>query len=99
MIVARKRKTTPVEGRFWPKVLKTPDHWLWTGYVNPKGYGYFQRTRAHSPEPAHRVAWDLSGLPLPTGGLVIGSDCGLRLCVRPDHHTVVREGRRRKGTT
>lgn len=90
------RATIPVTIRFWTMVTRTPDHWVWVGYVNAKGYGYFQRHRGDSPEPAHRVAWDLTGGDPVPKGYGLGVLCGLRSCVKPSHHAIARQGRRAK---
>lgn len=46
-----------LEQRFWSKVDKSGDHWLWTRAKNPAGYGIFVIDGVH--ELAHRVAWEL----------------------------------------
>ncbi len=33
--------TTPIPERFWKRVQKTPDCWLWLGAVHETGYGKF----------------------------------------------------------
>jgi hypothetical protein len=92
-----------VEDRFWAKVTghqgfnSLARHWLWEGYVNPKGYAYFQRHDGMSPEPAHRVARELvTGHPIPAG-LQLFNTCGLKACVNPAHWDLItyRESRLR----
>ena len=71
-----------VEERFWSKVDRSGDCWLWTACDSGVGYGYFGfegRT-----QNAHRVAWQLTRGPIPPG-LCVLHRCDVRLCVRPDH--------------
>lgn len=52
--------------------------WLWTGKINPGGYGVF------SGIPAHRAVWMVTrGRIAP--GLVLDHLCRNRACVNPDH--------------
>lgn len=68
--------------RFWSKVNKTDECWIWTGYVTPQGYGQFGlRDQMHQ---AHRVAYELAVGPIPEG-LVIDHLCRNRACVNPAH--------------
>lgn len=72
---------TPEE-RFWLKVDKTGDCWLWTAARTPLGYGQFGldgRMRL-----AHRVAWSLFHTEDP-GDLCVLHRCDNPPCVRPDH--------------
>lgn len=72
-----------IEDRFWSKVDKTGDCWLWTaGTSSLCHYGYFWDGK--SMVPAHRFAY----------GLLVGSVFGLQLdhrhtcpkhCVNPEH--------------
>ena len=67
--------------RFWPKVRKTSECWVWTG-KRRSGYGRFLiKGRAVS---AHRVAWELAYGPIPHGKEVCHR-CDNPPCVRPDH--------------
>lgn len=72
--------------RFWSKVHKTDDCWLWTGPPNVQnGYGYFYVARhMHS---AHRIAYCLAHGSIPDRLHVLHS-CPRghnRLCVNPAH--------------
>src|ERR1700675_4112226 len=53
--------------RFWTKVNKTAQCWLWTGATLKTGYGVFDagtgRANKHT-EYAHRFAMELAGYPL-----------------------------------
>lgn len=60
----------------------TSDCWLWTGTINPDGYGIDNRTGAH------RVVWEHINGPIPDG-LEIDHLCRVRNCVRVDHMELV----------
>lgn len=72
----------PIEERFWEKVDKSGDCWLWIGYTNPGGYGTFHTPA--TPVLAHRFAWVLVNGPIP-GGSALLHHCDVRACVRPTH--------------
>jgi hypothetical protein len=82
------RDARSMEERFWAKVEKTPDCWLWTGSRNDDGYGDFW-TKPGNPlrrgANAHRVAWFLTHGFLPGGDLQVLHRCDNRLCVKPSH--------------
>jgi len=69
--------------RFWQKVDKSGDCWLWTGYINPSGYGQFQETSTLS-ERAHRTSWKLANGPIPPG-MFVCHHCDNPPCVNPAH--------------
>jgi HNH endonuclease len=70
--------------RFWSKVNKGRDCWLWTASTFQSGRGQFRvGTRM---QQAHRVAWELSFGSWPIG--LLRSRCGNLRCVRPDHQVV-----------
>ena len=71
------------EERFFTKVEKTESCWLWTGHVNPKGYGKFSRYR-ETPVMAHRWSYMFYVGTVPEG-MVLDHLCGVKNCVRPDH--------------
>jgi hypothetical protein len=68
--------------RFWSKVDKTTECWIWTGSITPKGYGqfYFRGT----VETSHRVSWILTFGDIPNN-LYVCHICDNPKCVRPDH--------------
>lgn len=71
-----------VAERFWAKVDKSGECWLWTASHNRRGYGWFGLNgRNHA---AHRVAWMLERGPIPDGAWVL-HHCDVTGCVRPDH--------------
>jgi len=80
------RRLTPAEDRFWPKVDKSGDCWLWMSYRNKNGYGVLASGRhGHQvDELAHRIAWRATNGPIPEG-LKVLHHCDNPPCVRPDH--------------
>lgn len=92
-----------VESRFWDKVNKTDECWLWTASVVTGGYGSFGiggRTYG-----AHRISWELVYGPI-SEGLCVLHKCDIPKCVRYDHlflgthqdnmDDMIRKGRDRK---
>lgn len=72
---------TPIrEYRFWPKVDKNGPNgcWLWTGALNPAGYGKYGDGLAHG------AAFRLSGGVKPDG-MELDHLCRVRHCVNPEH--------------
>lgn len=78
------KKTT--EERFWSKVDRTGECWLWTGACNSDHYGRF----SHGGKLAlpHRLSFEWAHGEIPEG-LHIDHRCGTRNCVRPDHLRLV----------
>lgn len=72
--------------RFWSKVDKTGEHWLWTAGTFGGRYGQFWDGEHN--RLAHRVAYELENGEL-TEGLVIDHVCRVTLCVRPSHLELV----------
>jgi hypothetical protein len=68
--------------RFWSKVDKSADCWLWTGAQKGGGYGAFRFEG--KGELAHRVSYSLSYGPIPDGMLVCHT-CDVKACVNPSH--------------
>lgn len=73
----------PIAERFWEKVDKSGDCWLWTAAVGLDGYGVFGLGRGKLVR-AHRLSYQLSVGEIPEGLFVLHK-CNVRLCVRPDH--------------
>lgn len=75
------RTRLTLEQRFWIKVRKTPECWLWTASISD-GYGQIWvdgRLRI-----AHRLSWEFINGPIPDG-LDLDHRCGNRKCVNPAH--------------
>lgn len=67
--------------RFWAKVHKTDDCWIWQGAIGNSGYG--QVKIDGKVQLAHRVTWTFKyGDP---GELCVLHKCDNPPCVRPDH--------------
>ena len=72
--------------RFWSRVDRSGDCWMWTGekQSGPRPYGYI-RLRWHGPRlMAHRVSFEMAHGPIPVGKVVMHL-CSEPRCVRPDH--------------
>lgn len=76
----------PEEERFWEKVDKTEDCWLWTAgrFGRNREYGCFYLTGGKKAIPAHVWAYKCLVGMIPSG-LVLDHLCKTKLCVRPDH--------------
>lgn len=68
--------------RFWSKVDKSGDCWIWTGSLN-RGYGQFHPTSISTVRATH-YAWMLSGGTIPVG-MCLCHRCDNPSCVNPDH--------------
>lgn len=72
--------------RFWAKVDKSGDCWVWTG-AKSSGYGSFRV--GDSVKTAHRVAWEMVRGPIPPGDhhgtTCVCHTCDNPVCVNPDH--------------
>ena len=68
--------------RFWAKVDKTGDCWVWMGYRTVDGYG--RLGWGQNVYNASRVAWVLTNGPIPEG-LSALHKCNNPPCVRPKH--------------
>lgn len=76
-------KRPSLEERFWPKVDKSGDCWIWTAGMDQKGYGQVCTTDGNR-ERAHRVSWEMVNGPI-GDGQVVDHLCYTTSCVRPDH--------------
>lgn len=72
----------PIKARFWSKVLKTDNCWIWTAAHSHHGYGQFRFQG--TMKSTHRVAWVFTYGEIPEGKQVL-HHCDNRLCVKPDH--------------
>lgn len=72
---------------FQERVVVTEDgHWLWTGAYSGNGRGYCQVDG--KTVVATRVAWELRYGESP-GDLHLHHTCSVKICVNPDHLTLV----------
>jgi endogenous inhibitor of DNA gyrase (YacG/DUF329 family) len=76
------RTRTTFWARFWARVAKSEDCWLWQGPLLRDGYG--QVSTNGRPKPAHRISWEAADGPIPTG-LYVLHRCDTPACVRPEH--------------
>ena len=74
------------EGRFWEKVDKSGDCWMWTGARGAHGYGDFHYGGGSRHVLAHRYVYELEVGPIPEG-LELRHLCnnGHNGCVNPHH--------------
>lgn len=87
------RKRPQMVERFWAKVQRSDECWLWQGARFVSGYGKFSVRRIEQMQLAHRVAYELTRGKIPPG-MHVCHDCDryyppgdttYRRCVRPDH--------------
>jgi hypothetical protein len=68
--------------RFWAKVDKTGECWVWTKGRQTKGYGQF--VNQYHWHLAHRFAWEVTHGPIPEG-LQVCHRCDNPPCCNPAH--------------
>lgn len=68
--------------RFWAKVDRSGDCWLWTAAKAGNGYGVFCSNSRQGL--AHRFSYELAYGPIPDGQFVCHR-CDTPACVNPDH--------------
>lgn len=68
--------------RFWDKVDKSGDCWLWTAGCFSNGYGQFRFKG--KMWGAHRASWVLHNGPIPEG-LHVCHKCDVKNCVNTEH--------------
>lgn len=84
--------------RFWAKVQRSEDCWIWIGCRNKFGYGLFWYGSGEGHHVAHRWSWREAHGPVPPG-LELDHLCKNKSCVRPDHlEPVTRSENMRRAT-
>jgi hypothetical protein len=99
--------TTNDVSRFWSKVDRSGDCWLWQAGCYNTGYGRFCFNKK-CQVLAHRFAYTVTCGPIPDG-IHVCHHCDVPACVRPDHlflgthqdnmNDMIAKGRDRKATT
>jgi len=75
--------------RFWAKVDKSGECWIWTGATAGPGYGrMYCGQGGRRNEYAHRLVLEFAGIVI-SDGLTVDHLCRNTLCVNPDHLDVV----------
>lgn len=77
----------PVE-RFWSKVDKTGECWIWTATLGAGGFGsfgYYTADGVAENTLAHRYSYEISHGSPPPPRVRVYQECENKLCVRPDH--------------
>jgi hypothetical protein len=80
--------TDSIEDRFWSKVDKSQDCWVWLGATTRKVSGYGRFRFQQTMFVAHRLAYEFRYGQI-QDGMVIDHLCKNTLCVNPDHMEVV----------
>ena len=70
--------------RFWSKVDKTDDCWLWRGAIATNGYGNTAPSRCTPGFYVHRASWIMHNGAIPDG-IKVCHTCDVRNCVNPAH--------------
>jgi hypothetical protein len=74
----------PLDKRFWSKVKKTNNCWVWLGGTTNKANPYGKFSSVYGQTSAHRMAYELTKGAI-SKGLEIDHLCKNTLCVNPDH--------------
>lgn len=74
---------SPLEEKFWGKVNKTEDCWLWTGNCNDSGYGTYHIGDIRGY--CHRLSYELARGDIPTGHVIDHKVTCPKNCVNPAH--------------
>lgn len=78
------RQTATEQDRFWSKVDRSGECWLWTAGTNRDGYGAFRRANRGKMVKAHRYAFAEAHGEIPEG-TELDHLCRVRRCVNPTH--------------
>lgn len=84
MLSAMPNKRTPIEQRFWAKVIKSDGCWAWNGAKHPFGYGMLRMGGLQEKTPASRVSWRIHFGEIPRG-MYVCHKCDNPECTNPDH--------------
>lgn len=76
-----------MEERFWSRVDKSGECWLWTGHLNHRGYGTYRKGKGVQTG-AHRFTYAAAYGPIPEG-MQVDHTCYIRHCVNPEHLRLV----------
>ena len=76
-------RVVPIEQRFWPRVDKSGECWVWTGAIS-HGYGVVGTGGHSGVVRVHRLSWELAIGPIPKG-LHVLHRCDNPPCVNPAH--------------
>lgn len=79
-VMKRAANGTPPETKFWERIDKSGECWLWTGGLRG-GYGF---VGGGDENAAHRLSWIIHHGPIPEG-IHVHHKCAVRRCVNPDH--------------
>jgi hypothetical protein len=80
----RIKPARPLSERFWEKVDKTADCWVWTHSTFSGGYGQAFTGPGKRCSQAHRVSWEMHNGPIPPA-LHVLHKCDNPRCVNPSH--------------
>ena len=72
------------EMRFWAKVERGQECWIWTGARRKGRFQYGRFLLDGKARLAHRIAWQLTNGPIPDGMCVLHR-CDNPPCVNPEH--------------
>lgn len=78
----KRRKVRGALERFWSKVEKTSDCWLWKAAISSTGYGVFRVSDPDRLLYAHRFSYELSKGAIPSGFCLFS---GNNVYYRPDN--------------
>ena len=70
--------------RFWERVQKTDNCWVWTGATFHGNLGYGVVYDSGKTRSAHRYSWELHHGAIPDG-MMVCHHCDNPRCVRPEH--------------
>ena len=79
------QRTIPLVDRFWSRVDKSGDCWIWTAARTFGGYGVIRDVGKDGKIiRAHRLSWELHNGPIPAG-IEVCHRCDNPPCVNPAH--------------